>query len=40
VAWSARGDAGGGSLPSLSTSSSMRVRVEQVESINSVGPPT
>jgi hypothetical protein len=37
VSWSATGDVGGGALPSLSTSTSSTVRVEQVESVNS-GP--
>lgn len=36
VSWSARGASGGGSLPALSTSSSRALRVEQVESINSL----
>jgi hypothetical protein len=40
VSWSSRGAAGGGTLPSLTTSSSTRVRVEQVEAINSVGSST
>ncbi len=40
VSWSSRGAAGGGTLPSLTTSSSTRVRVEQVESIDSVGSST
>jgi len=35
VSWSARGAIGGGTLPSLTTSSSTSVRVEQVESVNS-----
>jgi hypothetical protein len=35
VAWSAQGATGGGSLPSLFTSTSYRLRVEQIESINS-----
>lgn len=35
VSWTAQGAAGGGSLPPLSTTASSRVRVEQVESINS-----
>jgi hypothetical protein len=33
IGWSAQGAPGGGSLPALSTSSSTRLRVEQVESI-------
>lgn len=37
VSWSSRGTAGGGSLPSLTTSSASRLRVEQVESIDSFG---
>jgi hypothetical protein len=36
VSWSARGAAGGGLLPTLFTSASTPVRVEQVESINDV----
>ena len=40
VSWSAQGDSGGGDLPSLVTSSSRSVRVEQVESINADGPST
>jgi hypothetical protein len=35
VSWTAQGAAGGGALPGLSTTASARVRVEQVESINS-----
>jgi hypothetical protein len=34
VSWSAQGAAGGGSLPSLFTSTAYRLRVEQIESIN------
>jgi hypothetical protein len=35
VSWSAQGAVGGGALPSLYTSASYRLRVEQIESINS-----
>ncbi len=35
VSWSAQGAVGGGALPSLYTSTSYRLRVEQIESINS-----
>jgi hypothetical protein len=35
VSWSAQGAAGGGTLPALVTTASSRLRVEQVESINS-----
>jgi hypothetical protein len=38
VSWSAQGDSGGGRLPSLFTTSSTSVRVEQVESIDTAGP--
>ncbi len=37
VSWSALGETGGGTLPSLSTSSSTTLRVEQVESVNTNG---
>ncbi len=42
VSWSAQGAAGGGVLPTLYTSSDSLVRVEQVESINTIAyvPPT
>lgn len=36
VSWVARGAVGGGSLPGLTTSSSRPLRVEQVESVNSL----
>ncbi len=36
VSWTAQGAAGGGALPGLSTTSSTRLRVEQVESVDSV----
>lgn len=36
VSWSAQGAAGGGVLPTLYTSSDSRMRVEQVESINTI----
>lgn len=36
VSWVARGAVGGGSLPGLATSSSRPLRVEQVESVNSL----
>ena len=36
VSWSARGAPGGGSLPALTTLSSRDLRVEQVESVNSL----
>ena len=36
VSWSARGAVGGGTLPALTTSSSRALRVEQVESVNSL----
>jgi len=37
VSWSATGVAGGGSLPPLHTSSTVPVRVEQIESVGTVG---
>lgn len=37
VSWSATGVVGGGSLPPLHTSSTVRVRVEQVESVGTAG---
>ena len=39
VQWSAEGAPGGGPLPSLSTSSSVPLRVEQIESLFTGGPP-
>ena len=40
VSWSAQGDSNGGELPSLFTSSSRSVRVEQVESVDAAGAST